>query len=255
MERITTLDEVAQLPQRRWWPGNGKPCRNWRCWPIARAVFLRRLGTDWKQLLISTDGNGSRSPAKNWRCANVTWQCRAQSSSALWPDIRQVANILKADVNRLGTELELENPYVAGNPIDADNSRLFIGRDDVLRQIEEALLSSGQKPTLVLYGRAALERLRCSCNSPAIGRRYPSIHVDMQGQRRSGTRRRAVQHRRSRRQGAASSRGVELPAPSLEIFRVSRSLRSTGGWIRSKLNWITTYCSWRSMSLKDSTSD
>lgn len=41
------------------------------------------------------------------------------------------------------------NPYVAGNPV---TGALFVGREDVLRRLEELWSGAGQKPSVVLYG-------------------------------------------------------------------------------------------------------
>jgi len=41
------------------------------------------------------------------------------------------------------------NPYVAGNPVTGE---LFVGREDILRRLEELWRGTGQKPSVVLYG-------------------------------------------------------------------------------------------------------
>ncbi len=43
----------------------------------------------------------------------------------------------------------VENPYVAGNPVTGE---LFVGREDILRRLEELWSGAGQKPSIVIYG-------------------------------------------------------------------------------------------------------
>jgi hypothetical protein len=56
------------------------------------------------------------------------------------------------------------NPYVAGNPV---TGRLFVGRDDILRELEELWLSQGQVDSVVLYGHRRMGKSSILKNLPA----------------------------------------------------------------------------------------
>jgi hypothetical protein len=223
MERATALDEIAQLPHGRWWPGQWQTMPQLAMLADHTSGFFEALGhgleattnlNRWKRLKVASEklagvqmslGGADRKVAVRYGPIFAKWQ-----------------SILKAYIERLGAELELENPYVAGNPIDAENSRLFTGRDDVLREIEEALLASGQKPTLVLYGPRRSGKTSLLLQLPRrLEEDVIPIHVDMQGATQVkglggvlfNIAERAVK-------GAASGRGVELPMPMLEDFSV-----------------------------------
>lgn len=66
--------------------------------------------------------------------------------------IRQWQALLISAGGELGrTEVvgPVANPYVVGNPVKGD---IFVGREDVLRRLEELWRGDGQKPSIVLYG-------------------------------------------------------------------------------------------------------
>ncbi|MGD9099493.1 MAG: ATP-binding protein, partial [Anaerolineae bacterium] len=53
------------------------------------------------------------------------------------------------EVGRVEATGPVANPYVAGNPVTGD---LFVGREDILRRLEELWATVGQRPSVVLYG-------------------------------------------------------------------------------------------------------
>ena len=68
---------------------------------------------------------------------------------------------------RLGKQVvsqPVANPYVAGNPV---TGRLFVGRDDILRELEELWLSRGQVDSVVLYGHRRMGKSSILKNLPA----------------------------------------------------------------------------------------
>lgn len=71
------------------------------------------------------------------------------------------------------------NPYVAGNPVNGD---LFVGREDVMRRLEELWSGAGQKPSVVIYGHRRMGKTSILHN---LGRRFgaQSIIVDFNMQR------------------------------------------------------------------------
>ena len=66
--------------------------------------------------------------------------------------IRQWQALLISASGELGRAEEagpVANPYIAGNPVSGE---LFVGREDILRRLEELWSGDGQKPSVVLYG-------------------------------------------------------------------------------------------------------
>ncbi|MEI6777581.1 MAG: HAMP domain-containing protein [Chloroflexales bacterium] len=60
--------------------------------------------------------------------------------------------ILAVEGGRLARDEEqgpIPNPYVAGNPVYGD---LFVGREDILRRLNELWSGSEQRPSVILYG-------------------------------------------------------------------------------------------------------
>lgn len=62
---------------------------------------------------------------------------------------RQLVSEAGGEVGRAQDAGPVPNPYVAGNPVVGD---LFVGREDVLRRLEELWGHPGQVPSVVLYG-------------------------------------------------------------------------------------------------------
>ncbi len=47
---------------------------------------------------------------------------------------------------------QIPNPFVFGNPVSEQHASVFTGRRDIVRQVEDSLLSARQAPTLLLHG-------------------------------------------------------------------------------------------------------
>jgi len=70
------------------------------------------------------------------------------------------------------------NPYVAGNPV---TGRLFVGRDDILRRLEELWRGAGQKPSVVIYGHRRMGKSSILHNLGArFGKETVIIDFNMQ---------------------------------------------------------------------------
>ncbi|KCZ72416.1 putative transporter component [Candidatus Methanoperedens nitroreducens] len=80
---------------------------------------------------------------------------------------------------------EISNPYIFGNPVrPEDKSRLFVGRKDIIREIESNLSNISQKPTLFLYGRRRVGKSSVLINLPGhLGKQYASAYIDCQDAR------------------------------------------------------------------------
>ena len=79
---------------------------------------------------------------------------------------------------------EIPNPYIFGTPVRADYSskgKIFIKRDDVIREIESNLSNISQKPTLFLYGRRRVGKSSVLINlSGSLGKKYIPAYIDCQ---------------------------------------------------------------------------
>jgi hypothetical protein len=100
------------------------------------------------------------------------------------------SQIIKEETNKL-TELkkdtyeEIPNPYIFGSPVrPEEKSRLFVGRRDIIKEIESNLANISQKPTLFLHGRRRVGKSSVLINLPRfLGKRYISTYIDCQDPR------------------------------------------------------------------------
>jgi hypothetical protein len=66
--------------------------------------------------------------------------------------VRRWRSLVSDEIGKLGKIAIAEpvpNPYVAGNPVSGD---LFVGREEILRELEELWLKPGQVDSVLLYG-------------------------------------------------------------------------------------------------------
>jgi AAA+ ATPase superfamily predicted ATPase len=62
---------------------------------------------------------------------------------------RRLVSEASGEVGRAEEAGPVVNPYVVGNPVSGD---LFVGREDILRRLEELWSGTGQKASVVIYG-------------------------------------------------------------------------------------------------------
>jgi hypothetical protein len=96
--------------------------------------------------------------------------------------IRQWRRLVSEAGGQVGRAEEVgpvANPYVAGNPVTGN---LFVGREDILRRLEELWGGEGQKPSVVLYGHRRMGKSSILHN---LGARFgtQTIIVDFNMQR------------------------------------------------------------------------
>jgi hypothetical protein len=83
---------------------------------------------------------------------DVIAQVMAPEQTILLRIIRQWRRLISEAGGEVGRAEEIgpvANPYVAGNPV---TGHLFVGRQDILRRLEELWIGEGQKPSVILYG-------------------------------------------------------------------------------------------------------
>lgn len=93
------------------------------------------------------------------------------------------AQVIKDEGERLResrSQGPVPNPYVYGNPV---RGLLFVGREDVLRRLEELWGSKGQCPSVVLYGHRRMGKSSVLQNLSALQIPQRSIVVDFNLQR------------------------------------------------------------------------
>jgi len=75
----------------------------------------------------------------------------------------------------------VHNPFVFGQPIEETETNLFVGRRDVVRQIEVSLLGGTAKPALVLWGPRRMGKTSVLLQLPRLlGSEFVPAFVDMQ---------------------------------------------------------------------------
>lgn len=76
----------------------------------------------------------------------------------------------------------LNNPYVVGNPIQPDNTRVFLGRFDIAQSIANEIKKGGQKPSILLYGRRRMGKTSAILNIGRLMRDRNILLVYVSGQ-------------------------------------------------------------------------
>ena len=81
-------------------------------------------------------------------------------------------------LHQQSTHNELPNPYIAGNPLEVRDQQLFVGRSDILLAIEQFILNTDQRPSLLLYGRRRTGKSSTLLNLPRS--RFEPVYIDCQ---------------------------------------------------------------------------
>jgi len=96
------------------------------------------------------------------------------SSETIDERVAQVAPLKKTRL--------LGNPYVVGNPIQPDNTKVFLGRFDIAKSIISEIRRSGQKPSILLYGRRRMGKTSALLNISRLIRDRNILPVYISGQ-------------------------------------------------------------------------
>lgn len=91
---------------------------------------------------------------------------------------QHLACIASGDIGNAQLLQPVPNPYVIGNPVTGS---LFVGREDIMRRLEELWLPSHQVPSVVLYGQRRMGKSSILHNLEAIlGDRAVIIDFNLQ---------------------------------------------------------------------------
>ena len=109
----------------------------------------------------------------------------------------------------------LPNPYVAGNPLRTGAASLFVGREDLLRQLQAHLRNRSQRPALLLFGQRRMGKSSLLYQLPTqLEEGVAPVRIDCQaGEMQESNSAflfnlgRAIQHQ------ALAERKLVLPAP------------------------------------------
>ena len=97
-----------------------------------------------------------------------------------WRDVAEARLAEMTDAGKSGGFVY--NPFVFGQPIEETETNLFVGRRDVVREIERSLLGAAQKPTLVLWGPRRMGKTSVLKQLPRLlGPEFAPAFLDMQG--------------------------------------------------------------------------
>jgi len=144
-------------------------------------------------------------------------------------------NLVSEASGRLGKQVvskPVANPYVAGNPV---TGQLFVGRDDILRELEELWLSRGQVDSVVLFGHRRMGKSSILKNLPA--RLDPTYNLVVQFNlqqigrvRHTGELLHALALAMS---DSLPAKGLQSPAvPDQETFEANPN-RAFSGWLKA----------------------
>jgi len=91
---------------------------------------------------------------------------------------RRLVSEAGGEVGRAEEAGPVANPYVVANPVTGD---IFVGRQDILRRLEELWSGEGQKPSVVLYGHRRMGKSSILHNLGArFGARTVVVDFNMQ---------------------------------------------------------------------------
>jgi hypothetical protein len=124
---------------------------------------------------------------------------------------------------------EIPNPYIAGNPLQSEETKLFVGRADLFQAIEAAVYAPHGKLTLALYGPRRAGKTTVLLHLPRLlPEEIVPVFVDLQavGQVKSeGGFYFALANAMVR--DAHKHRQLDLPKPDLALFTAEPTLALT----------------------------
>jgi len=75
----------------------------------------------------------------------------------------------------------IQNPFIAGNPLQLRDQDLFKGRKDIIVAIEENIINPNQRPSLLLYGRRRIGKSSTLLNLPRLlSSQFVPVYIDCQ---------------------------------------------------------------------------
>ena len=82
---------------------------------------------------------------------------------------------------KLATTREITNPFGFGNPLAETKDNVFVGRQDIVRKIEDSILGARQTPTLLLQGARRMGKTSILNQLPRmLGPDFAPVTIDCQ---------------------------------------------------------------------------
>lgn len=139
------------------------------------------------QLFRHSIGKQTRALASNRAIGELTRIIQTQdqipeAERHLIVDIAQAwKNIIEPLTLEIGTIFivkPVQNPYIIGNPV---SGKLFVGREDILRQLEELWITNTSRQSIVLYGHRRMGKTSILRNATSnIGFASQVIYINLQ---------------------------------------------------------------------------
>jgi AAA+ ATPase superfamily predicted ATPase len=101
-----------------------------------------------------------------------------------YPLTERWLELVKAADEELRRRLDftpIKNPFIAGNALQEVDGKLFKGRRDIIRALEENIIHPQQRAALLLYGRRRIGKSSTLLNLPnLISSAYIPVYIDLQ---------------------------------------------------------------------------
>jgi hypothetical protein len=192
----STIQEIATLAEKmpQWLAEAAQLGAERAGMPVVLGMVMReleKLSQHAEQHLTATLPHNRRRALERLRQeADELAQSLALESGAVGRMFSGVAkqwgDVAEARLAEVGRADEaggfISNPYVFGQPIEETDTNLFVGRRDVVREIETSLLGTAQKPALVLWGPRRMGKTSVLLQLPRLlGPEFAAAFLDMQG--------------------------------------------------------------------------
>lgn len=191
LQRAAQVSSLYQIAQHRW---IDLPAQHDILFPsqILEAIGSLRQISDTVDRAMETTAQLSKTTTLWEVSEQVVHLTRAQYALKELGDgfgpllalvIGHFADVLTQEGERVRKEQSHEpvaNPYVIGNPVQGS---LFVGREDVLRRLEELWSGSGQCPSVLLYGHRRMGKSSVLQNLRQLKLPHLTVLVDFNLQR------------------------------------------------------------------------
>jgi AAA+ ATPase superfamily predicted ATPase len=93
----------------------------------------------------------------------------------------EMVKVAEEELQRRLAFTPIKNPFVAGNALQEVDGKLFKGRRDIIRALEENIIHPQQRTALLLYGRRRIGKSSTLLNLPNLmSAAYIPVYIDLQ---------------------------------------------------------------------------
>jgi DNA polymerase III delta prime subunit len=138
-----------------------------RLTPIGQIKVLKDLREEIVAFLNAMSLVSSSTVEADWQLLGQRWL--------------EIVVSAEKDISRRLNFLSIPNPYVAGAPLQTRDFSLLKGRRDIVEAIETYILNTGQRLSLLLYGRRRTGKSSTLLNMPRLlSSQFEPVYVDCQ---------------------------------------------------------------------------